>query len=1619
MNPSVLSSITTWCESVSWRVWVLIAVGILFFVLILFLLLRPVFTRRKMKKMDQQAAEQQQQDLQAWQDIAAMAKNPDNGAKQSLSSQIKSIKALFRQGLEMLRKAGRNRNSLPWFMILGEPRSGKSELLKTVDLSLKCSASENEEETSLPLRFWLGRALVLDVGGRTFFDRWFNGSCAEWECIRKLLLKFHGKVPLNGIILTIPADALIADSEELTRRKISLIATELNGFLSGIGMILPCYVVVTKLDMILGFREYFLNCTDQQSEKIFGWRNPEKSGCFDADAFAAYFKDLKNQLHESSIARMLLAEGEKARLDRTSGIYLFPDEFARIRRNLVLYLNTLFGRRSWIDSDCAKIAGVYFTASRCGHVMLSADYAECRQQPVEEATLVNKQAGPQHAFFVKDLFDDLIFANGGSYAFTHAGRIRRNIKKYVLCLLMAAAAVWFALTAWNSQGQIQASLAERSVYYEKTADYLDRGNLRQSPLVVTTPKGETAVCQHESLAGHPDVNRLLYFYESQQTPDKNSRVPWGFRLSQFLLFHDFECDQARQDFVSARIQMEMVLRPTLQILLRHLVSPKAEKEPFDAAKRDVFLQLHQLKKALPDEQGRSVSSTLQTAPYLRYLNPGLAKELVELLSYRAGKTSAGDLSEVVGIVYSLEYQKAVRAITRQFLNAWEQLKVDPHGNYELLRTAILNASQIRLNLGTVRQLARDSAGSADPKQIMQRLIAIVDQQNKLADTLAPALASPLLMGVLQTKPAEPPKGKKPQFSIPKPTKTFQDIFSEYESQMEKDFGLIRQNGFTAVSGKFSNQPAEFDADMLEKSHIRVRRKLALEKKDLEDKLTQLKNAQFFQPALPGQKDSAATDTALVMQIELEYLNMLVRVWKLQTAPLKSPVEFTRRMQSLRAEQTRLDKTLAEYTKRYASNKIIADFIKDCRVFIQLGNRDMNERLKRELFALYPVSAALLTSDIAKQSNLNTETLGMKAELARESFAELKLDNSFGPQTALAYAEPIGMLLGEVKGKKDAPSQPDPKLTEIAKVLDEYFNQYIQYWETFCDRIPVGFDSWSAFRRDSMKRKAYETNTLLLAAYRSSCDFISKIPDAVLSKATANRKKLAVTLLNNRIQMLSTDFMQSCTRVCGAWAALPADANKAFGILNALPQKQLRTDYLLVFDAKAKGDVPWWSKWVSCGVSLLFRDAKTQLFKDFDRFRPMIFSFPLCARSPYKTVLSEPQLAELSGYLAALGCPVPEAVPEPAKGKAPAETKKKPSAQKSLTPPDALEQLFGNRPEALKEWTTLGGQVQIIIDALTNRVKPLVYTLSIPSEADQKNLSARLKKPLPLAIYRYPYIRAANRPDASDSRMFHLNGNAVPELLSGAANDTQIRLEFNSFSDNVQPDHTISIVSDWAIFRLYLSEHSSLDPKTRKVYSALTLRDKTGKSYLLWLEFKFNKVLPLPSDWPSPENCPEFSQIQSKIRKNVGTAPNWIRTIQTAGTGEKGYLQLSQEISRHSAKTFPGCSLAVAESMQSVMLETPYLEVATPDKVTRVFYSGKTQQIPLDLSVHRFDIRLFRFSNAAVPAYSCSIQGPHALLRLLTAEKRKFEKAFLVVPVTLTSPDGKKTCKMMLKIQLGS
>mgnify|MGYP003295201445 CR=1 FL=1 len=240
------------------------------------------------------------QDLMLWKNLYGLVRGGDGAmeAKATLSSKLGQVKAIFMNGLALIRQAGKRRSQLPWFVLVGEPGSGKTSLYEKSGLEFRTGVSP-EMIQGAPLVTWLGpKSYTLDVSGRVFFDRWLKGSGAEWNLLVRSIRRRNRRFPLSGIILTIPADALLTDDATLTREKASIIGNELQRLLKVTGQNLPCHVVVTKLDMLLGFREYFAWLEGQDAAAPFGWQNPLRDSAFDEAAFADWLDTLDGRLRE-------------------------------------------------------------------------------------------------------------------------------------------------------------------------------------------------------------------------------------------------------------------------------------------------------------------------------------------------------------------------------------------------------------------------------------------------------------------------------------------------------------------------------------------------------------------------------------------------------------------------------------------------------------------------------------------------------------------------------------------------------------------------------------------------------------------------------------------------------------------------------------------------------------------------------------------------------------------------------------------------------------------------------------------------------------------------------------------------------------------------------------------------------------------------------------------------------------------------------------------------------------------------------------------------------------------------------------------------------------------------
>ncbi len=1624
------ASLLAWTKE-NWLILLLIAVVAFFLFMFIGIPLFRKYIRSRKKEKD---TSELKKDLRVWQEISEIASESDKKdvARQSLSSQLNMIRLLFSQGIALLKHAGKGRYGLPWFVLVGEPKSGKSTLLKESRLEIVCSSAEGRDPDSaadsLPVRCWLsGRAFVLDIGGKVFFDRWMGGSSAEWNLLLKLIVKAHKRNPLSGIILTIPADALLADSEELTKRKAALLVNEFQNMLGKFGMYLPCHVIVTKMDMLMGFREFFCDMPETEADGIFGWRNHTVNGRLDTASFSEYCKNLVDKLRSGAVAAMSGASihthnqnSSESRLLLTGGMYIFPDEFAKIKKNLTIYLDRLFGTNTWLDNERAMLSGVYFTSSKDGHVRLSSKLAEICDVPVEKAVLVSKTPLPKHSIFTKNLLDSLIFTDTGNSSFTAGRKFRRHIPLYVLCLFFVMMSGIWGYAALQGEGAIRKSLLASEEYYKGIASLFESKSLEKSPLVILNAgTGKPEIAENLPLEGNPSYTRLQFFFESQQEPLKNCRVPFGFRVASWFTFQESNYGLDERNFIANRIQSIMVFTPTVNLLSQHFTGKQAVSEPFTAEKREAYKDFIQLENVMTDTP-RKHRVLPPIGTYLRFLTPETSDNTIRLLDSNAGKDLDADIHNIADIIYQLPYQKAEYEVTLQIMRHLENLTIYPDHPYSRLRTAIRNASVFMENQRKIQELTARLNGKIETKgDVLAKLRRISETQVSIYESIAPFFND----GTLNWSVSAVRKGRdvKPDSDGPDAPAlgeySAREWIRQYEQRMDEDYAFItascHQIEYLCASTEQTGMK-----DFIEKSHKKAKAKFAEEKEDVAVKGIALRDSLFFAP-LPasGTDKKNAGISPRFSEVVIQLLKLSNVMSRYPQPRLKSIADFPEMKRNMDKIAFDAEEQFEAYAKNYASDPKVAGVLAGYRSILKAHKDWMRYQLYSELLSLYPDNSETFASMIAENAKVSEDILGMKAELAGESFGNLKIMNAYENNLAMLYVAPIAGLLPAHEEKASVPTGnqrstiPDslkPRFGKIVAMLGDYLEKYNAYWAGYVDAIKFTPGSWSEFKAACGKIKPYQINTLLFIAYNSSADILNQVPDVLLSKTAIAQKVQFMAVLNAKKQILAPHFSESCNRNVSAWHALPNSAAQAFLMLQGLSEKQRNADYLTVFDTGAKGDIPWWSSFIQSGVSFMKQEAKDTLLKKLGEYGEKLFSFPLCRNSPYIDALNDEELRAVSVHLANIGCPI---VPPPAD--VPAST----SATPALRATDARMEADASglelvldfpRGSQLPAW---GTKLQGIIDALTNDSKPMTYSLTLPSIAVQNKLTATLETAYPLAVARFPYLTVFSSETQRPVMRLLQSGKDI-NLISGLITENALTFAFRSFSDEEPAAASVKISGDWVVLRLYLSGNSYFDPQTKLVYSPLFITDKMGGKYVLWIGFSFNKVIPFPDDWPTTVNCPDFSLFQTdmKLRRNVSF--DLSAEILKVESGENGYRALKKLIRDYEIKNFPVFTLAPVDDTGDTKipenyLRFPYLEVKTPERSVRIsLVNQKGAGIPLLINDERIQFRFFRHSDDITPAHEVTVSGPYSLLRLLTWPDRAISKKSLTIKIPLSSADSR-------------
>jgi type VI secretion system protein ImpL len=302
-------------------------------------------------------------------------------------------------GVETLRRSHLSQEGnplyvLPWFLVLGESGSGKSAALKDARLR---SPFADAEQVAAPTRScrWVfyEQGVVLDTAGRYAVPVAAERDDAEWRRLLWLLKKYRHKDPLNGVILTLPADKLAGGSQEELEQYARALRFRVDEMIRVLGISFPVYLLITKSDLIPGMAPFCAALPPSALDQPMGLANGEP-----ATELPLFMERFSRSIDEElRRLRLILLQRREAGTDDPDFL-LFPDRVRALYAPLNAFVQTAFGANHYQETPLLR--GIYFSSAN----------AACASSTAGELF------PPAHPLFLHDFFEKVLPGDRGLWS---------------------------------------------------------------------------------------------------------------------------------------------------------------------------------------------------------------------------------------------------------------------------------------------------------------------------------------------------------------------------------------------------------------------------------------------------------------------------------------------------------------------------------------------------------------------------------------------------------------------------------------------------------------------------------------------------------------------------------------------------------------------------------------------------------------------------------------------------------------------------------------------------------------------------------------------------------------------------------------------------------------------------------------------------------------------------------------------------------------------------------------------------------------------------------------------------------------------------------------------------
>lgn len=253
--------------------------------------------------------------------------------------------------------------SLPWFLVLGFPDSGKTSLLAQSKLDFVLSKKKPIEKNRLShCEWWATRdAVFLDVNSAYILqNRKTKKQRKLWFDFLELVYAHRRGQPFQGVLFCIDLEKLCSTHKNERNAYFHSLRGRLKDLIGYSREPFSLYFVLTKVDKLAGFSEFFDMLTKEEAAQLCGITFSQAqilSTQVMADAFDLEFDNLLLRLNQSVIQRL----HNERNVDKRAIIKDFPLQLESIKKSLAAFLQNISDISSF--KQLCQLRGLYLSAA--------------------------------------------------------------------------------------------------------------------------------------------------------------------------------------------------------------------------------------------------------------------------------------------------------------------------------------------------------------------------------------------------------------------------------------------------------------------------------------------------------------------------------------------------------------------------------------------------------------------------------------------------------------------------------------------------------------------------------------------------------------------------------------------------------------------------------------------------------------------------------------------------------------------------------------------------------------------------------------------------------------------------------------------------------------------------------------------------------------------------------------------------------------------------------------------------------------------------------------------------------------------------------------------------------